>query len=104
MSKFVAMKLVTGEEVIGEVINWEENFVMIEEPYSINYMPTAEGKYGIKFIPFAPYSDEKLFTFGFRNVIFTTTPSEEVVKHYISAVSYYNDPIAPSEMQSRVVH
>lgn len=101
---FIALKLVTGEEIIGEVINWEDDFVTIEEAYSINYMPTPEGRYGMKFIPYAPYSDEKLFTFSFRNVIFHTTPSSEVVKHYRISVDYFNSPVDANTTIKTTVH
>lgn len=53
-----AAKLISGEEVIGEVVNETEKFLTLKHPVVVALQPTADGRVGMGFLPFMPYVNE----------------------------------------------
>lgn len=73
------MRLNSNELVIAEIIDEDEEFLTVKEPFAL--VPTNDGK--LNFIPWSPLSEEdttvKLYT---RNVVYYATPSKDVVENY----------------------
>ena len=77
--KIQLMRLNSNELVIAEIIDEDEEFLTVKEPFAL--VPTNDGK--LNFIPWSPLSEEdttvKLYT---RNVVYYATPSKDVVENY----------------------
>lgn len=77
--KIQLMRLNGNELIIAEVVDENEEFLTVKEPFAL--VPTNDGK--LNFIPWSPLSAEdttvKLYT---RNVVYYATPSEDVVENY----------------------
>ena len=73
------MRLNSNELVIAEIIDEDEEFLTVKEPFAL--VPTNDGK--LNFIPWSPLSEEdttvKLYT---RNIVYYATPSKDVVENY----------------------
>ena len=77
--KIQLMRLNSNELVIAEIIDEDEEFLTVKEPFAL--VPTNDGK--LNFIPWSPLSEEdttvKLYT---RNIVYYATPSKDVVENY----------------------
>lgn len=77
--KIQLMRLNSNELVIAEIINEDEEFLTIKEPFAL--VPTNDGK--LNFIPWSPLSEEdttvKLYK---RNIVYYATPSKDVMENY----------------------
>lgn len=51
-------KLVTAEEVLGEVVSETEKFLTLKNPVVVALQRTEDGRMGIGFLPFMPYVSE----------------------------------------------
>lgn len=50
-----ALKLVSGEELVGEIVSEDAGEIVIKNPLAIMIQRTQTGDLGIGFVPFAPY-------------------------------------------------
>lgn len=50
-----AVKLISGEELVGEVIHEEDNTLVLKNVLAIMIQRAQDGNLGIGFVPFAPY-------------------------------------------------
>lgn len=73
-----ALKLVSGEELIGEVVHEEPGLeITLKNVLAIMIQRTQTGDLGIGFVPFAPYLGKGAsFSFELRNTIFVKEVDE----------------------------
>ena len=78
-----AIKLVSGEELIGEVIHEDESSISLRNPLAIMLQRTNTGDLNIGFIPFAPYVGKDVtFDFASSNLIFSKEVDEQMKSQY----------------------
>lgn len=52
------VKLVTAEEVLGEVVSETEKFLTLKNPVVVALQQTNDGRMAMGFLPFMPYVSE----------------------------------------------
>lgn len=50
-----ALKLISGEEIVAEVVHEDAGEIVIKNPLAIMIQRQPDGNLGIGFVPFAPY-------------------------------------------------
>jgi hypothetical protein len=81
-AKYICLKLVTGETVMGVVESVNDDYFNIEEPVNISYDYDEDGNFGLKFVPYMSWCDKTLFTFNRRFVIMDAEPKTETIEFY----------------------
>ena len=82
--KVIVCKLVTGEEIMGEVLYSGEKFTL-KNPVMIAVMRGKDGMPNVGFAPFPTYSPEskdKTIDFKPEHVVYSYTPAEDFCKNY----------------------
>lgn len=74
------VKLITGEEVIGEIEIFPTHVTMINCAI-VQLVPTQTGV-GMSLYPFAPYAEESLFSFKNEHIITSFAPSVDLRNNY----------------------
>ena len=79
------LKLVTGEEVIGDVTESGSSLV-IDKPCILQLMPSRSNPEQpvMALIPYAPYTKEHRVTIDTKNVIWNEEPMKELYNQYNS--------------------
>jgi len=79
----MCLKLVTGEEVIGEVVDSLES-VEISTPAIVMLIPSpvGDGRYNVGLGPYMPYAKDPKFTFKRESVVCTFEPSADIRNEY----------------------
>jgi len=80
------IKLVTGEELIGELVNVnpgsDGDFIYeIKEVAIVQMVPTQTGL-GLSLFPFAPYTEDRSHFFSTKHIIITMDPGVELINNY----------------------
>jgi len=81
------IKLVTGEEIIGEVLNDGGKLITIKNPVLIAVMRGKDGVPNVGFAPFPTYSDDKkdkVFDFRLEHVLYSYVPADDFKQNYDS--------------------
>ena len=79
------LKLVTGEEIIGEIVSEGMMRYTIRNPVQVQVIRSKDGTPNVGFVPFPAYSEEKKNTtidFSGQHVVYCYTPTEEFTKNY----------------------
>lgn len=77
------LKLVTGEEVIGECVNETSTWVTLSGVSAIMMMPgQAPGQISLGLMPFLPYADKEEFVFPTDKILVVFEPNMEMVNNY----------------------
>jgi hypothetical protein len=83
--KIYAMKLVTGEELLGEVEVEEFNRMVIKNPLGIAIVRGKDGQPNVGFAPFPIHAEQKLDTtiaFLREHIVYYYVPAEDFIKNY----------------------
>lgn len=78
------MKLVTGEEVIGEVVGESMEFT-IKNPLGIAIVRGKDGTPNVGFSPFPIHAEQKsdsIIAFKREHVVYYYVPAEDFIKNY----------------------
>ena len=79
-----AFKLVTGEEILGEVTNISETFT-IKNPVGITYHRGQDGKPSVGFPPFPIHADQKedaTIDIHTQHVVYFYEPAKDYIDNY----------------------
>ena len=79
------LKLITGEEVLGEVEIESETEVVLVNPVGVAIVRGKDGQPNVGFAPFPMHADQKTgesIAFAKRNVIYSYVPAKEFVDNY----------------------
>ena len=82
MSNLKCLKLVTGEEIIGDVEKLSDGSVKIKDAAQIVMMPGSSSKLSLGLVPFLPYSEDDAFTLVQDHIIVLHTPSTDLINNY----------------------
>jgi hypothetical protein len=81
----LALKLVTGEDVLGELESQSETEYVICNPVGISIVRGKDGQPNVGFSPFPLHSEQKSGTtlaLAKKNVVYSYTPAEDFVSNY----------------------
>ena len=78
-----AAKLVTSEEVIGEVVTETEKFLTLKNPVVVALQQTNDGRMAMGFLPFMPYIREPI-TISLDKVLVLEEVDESMKNQYNS--------------------
>jgi hypothetical protein len=80
------LRLSTGEEIIGEVVNENVTKITIKNPVRVLMVPSKADPNNptVAFAPFMQWSDDKELTLNANHVTVTATPITEFVNQYNS--------------------
>lgn len=89
------LKMISGEELLVEVVKESDSFIELKNPVRIIVVPTKTNPQtpSVGFAPWAEFSDEKQFTIHRAHIIVTMTPIQEFVNQYNSI---YGGIVTPS--------
>ena len=78
----MAYKMISGEEIIGEVGDSSEEFIQLKNPASILMQDDGRGKIGMGLMPFAPYSKHNEVIMHVSAVAFTMEVDHKLENEY----------------------
>jgi alpha-D-ribose 1-methylphosphonate 5-triphosphate synthase subunit PhnG len=81
----IAMKLVTGEDVLGELESQSETEFVIVNPVGITVVRGKDGNPSIGFSPFPLHAEPKTgatVALAKRNVVYSYVPAEDFINNY----------------------
>lgn len=80
MDKIVCFKLISGEEVIGTLV--EHN--TLKDVAAVMMMPSqaGDGRVSLGLLPFLPYADDNKFTFAENSIVVRFEPNTDMVNNY----------------------
>jgi hypothetical protein len=87
----LALKLITNEDVIGDIESESETEYVILNPLSIAVVPTAQGQPNIGFVPFPIHSEQKMdrtICIAKKNVVYSYEPAQSYVENYNRIFGY----------------
>jgi hypothetical protein len=80
-----AIKLMSGEEIVGEILAENEDEITIKNPVAVMLSRTQTGDINVGFIPFAPYvGKHPEITFKVNNLIMVSEVDEQMKNQYNS--------------------
>jgi hypothetical protein len=81
----LALKLITGEDLLGEIESESETEFVVLNPVGIAVVRGPDGKPNVGFTPFPIHSMEKkdkTIAFSKKNVVYSYEPAEDFVTNY----------------------
>ena len=85
MSKIVVMKLLSGDDIVANVVDagTNESVIEIRDVIALHQVPMEQGGIGLAVHPFLPYVTEgHVFSIALSHVIVMAPPSEDILKQY----------------------
>jgi hypothetical protein len=78
------VKMISGEELIAEVVSDQESYITIKNPVRVVVVPTKTNPQTptVGFAPWAEFSEEKEFTIHKAHIIVTMKPVQEFINQY----------------------
>lgn len=83
--EILALKLITGEDVLGEVESQSETEFVICNPVGISIVRGKDGQPNVGFSPFPLHAEQKTGTtiaLAKKNVVYSYTPEEDFISNY----------------------
>jgi hypothetical protein len=80
------LKIVTGEEIIGEVVSDDTNVICLKNIVAIVLQPTRDGKLSFGFIPWGSMIDGSI-TLKYSDLVYSGNPTEDLLNNYNSMFS-----------------
>lgn len=97
--KYICLKLITGEEIIGQTESeHNDEYINIENPVKVTHAVDAHGNHGISFISFMSYCEKSTFTLKPKDVILYLAPTENMVEYYKDYMSRRGDQSDDDEL------
>lgn len=80
MSNIMCLKLMSGEELIGTVVNNNT----LKDVAAVMMMPSqaGDGRVSLGLLPFLPYADTNEFTFAENCIVTRFEPNTEMINNY----------------------
>ena len=73
------IRMMSNEMVVLEVVEENDDYLIVKDP--VGLVPTKEGS--LSFIPWSPLTEPDTYVKVYkRNIVYSTTPNEEVIKNY----------------------
>lgn len=79
----ICLKLTSGEELIGTLVNEEENCIIIKEVSAVVMMPGQDPiQFRMGLMPFLPYAETAEFVLAKDAIVCNFKPSMEMINNY----------------------
>jgi hypothetical protein len=81
----IALKLVTGEDVLGELVTRSETEIVLENPVGIAVVRGQNGQPNIGFSPFpihAAQVKDAIVVLKLKHIVYQYTPAEDFISNY----------------------
>ena len=81
----IALKLITGEDVLGELESESETSVVLSNPVGITVVRGKDGTPNIGFSPFPLHAEQKKdssVVFAHKHVVYHYVPAEDFITNY----------------------
>ena len=81
----IALKLITGEDVLGELESRDEDSLVIVNPVGVAVVRGKDGQPNVGFTPFPIHGEQKTGTtiaFAKKNIVYSYTPAEDFISNY----------------------
>lgn len=85
------VKLINGDEIIGEVEGDFSEFYNIYEPFNMTHVDVEQYGMGVKLDYILAYSQNNCVTIKNNSVIYNYKPSENLKNYYEKLVEYKNE-------------
>lgn len=82
MDNIICLKLTTGDEIMGKLIQEGTAELRLSDVAGIMMMPSASGQMNLGLMPFLPYSDLKAFSFKMEHIMVRHAPSVDLLNNY----------------------
>jgi hypothetical protein len=83
--KILALKLITGEDVLGEIESQSETEFVLCNPVGIAIVRGPDGKPNVGFAPFPLHAEQKKDTtlsIAKKHVVYYYTPAQDFIDNY----------------------
>jgi hypothetical protein len=83
--EIIALKLITGEDVLGEVESQSETEYVIMNPVGIAVLRGKDGQPNVGFAPFPLHAEQKAdstIALAKKNVVYSYSPAEDFAANY----------------------
>jgi hypothetical protein len=83
--EIIALKLITGEDVLAEVESESETEFVLENPVGIAVVRGRDGQPNVGFAPFplhAPQEKNAKITLAKKHIVYYYTPAEDFITNY----------------------
>jgi hypothetical protein len=80
----IYVKLTTGEEIIGELVESNEHHLVIKKCLQFQLIPDNQGRVGLQFIPFPVFDEDssEAFSINPSAVVMAKKPSQDILNAY----------------------
>lgn len=82
MANIKIIRMMNGEELIGDLTADNATYFKLKDVAIVQIVPTSSGNMTIGLIPFAPYAEEKEFSFDTTHRTTMFTPNVELLNNY----------------------
>lgn len=83
MSDVKCYQLISGQDIMGDVVKIEEGIITIRNPAAIHLVPgQQQGQFGIALMPYAPYAEFNKVNFFYDKVVAEFDPTVELANNY----------------------
>lgn len=79
------IRMVTGEDLIAEVLVQTDQNITIKNPCVIILRPTQSGNANISITHWVPYAESNEFTLALDRTVFVVEPAQDLLNNYNSA-------------------
>jgi hypothetical protein len=76
------LRLLTGEEILGDITNEDANHYTVENPCSIGLAMTQSGKPTLNMQPMLLFSEQKVVKINRQHVMFDVSVATEIQNKY----------------------
>lgn len=93
MDPYVIIKLITGEEIIGEVTNQNDYSITIMNPFVVKLRVGAVNGNMVEqttATPYCSYAEDRMFTFELKHTLFVKELKNKVISSYLNMVHEIN--------------
>jgi hypothetical protein len=83
--KILALKLITGEDVLGEIESESETEFVLINPVGIAVVRGKDGQPSVGFAPFPIHAEQKsgaVVALAKKNVVYSYVPAEDFITNY----------------------
>jgi hypothetical protein len=82
MSELRILKLISGEEIVGEILSDTTEGVLIQDPCTLGIMQTQTGQPRLNMMPMLLFSEQKKVQLQKSHILYTVTVAQEIQNKY----------------------
>ena len=76
------IRLISGEEILGEIEDQNENSVRMKNPCVLGITMNSNGKAGLQMQPLLLFSEQKIVTFKSQHILYEVSVATELRNKY----------------------